>query len=102
MMKLVEECSGRGELLLDAESPREVQYNILRYQGMTEGSGLPVPGLFRIEGSIDLQSSPVSSDWIDVPLTLRLNDGRALRIVVSDSSGRVFSEGHGPSRCLCC
>jgi hypothetical protein len=65
---------------------------------VTEGSGLPIPGLFRIEGRID----PCAHDCRDIPLTLRLDDGRALRITVVDQDGRVLNEGHGPSRCLCC
>ena len=101
-MKLVEESSGRGELLRGGQPLREVSYTVRRYQGMNEGSGLPIPGLFRTEGSLDLSSAPESSDWLDVPLTLRLNDGRALGIVVVDLSGRILSEGHGPTKCLCC
>lgn len=101
-MKLVEECSGLGELLRGEKPLGQVQYNIRRYQGMTEGSGLPIPGLFRTEGSIDLGSASEASSWIDVSLTLRLKDGRSLGIVLTDSSGRVLSEGHGPSKCLCC
>jgi len=102
MMKLVEQSSGRGELLRGVQSLREVTYTIRRYQGVNEGSGLPIPGLFRTEGSIDLGSAPESSEWLDIPLTLRLSDGRALGIVVVDQSGRILSEGHGPMKCLCC
>lgn len=101
-MKLVEECSGRGELLRGEKLLGQVQYTIRRYQGMTESSGLPIPGLFRTEGSIDLHSAQEASSWIDASLTLRLDDGRSLGVVLTDTSGRVLSEGHGPSKCLCC
>ena len=43
-----------------------------------------------------------SSDWLNVPLTLKLDDGRALGIVVVDTAGRLLSEGHGPLKCMCC
>jgi hypothetical protein len=100
-MTLVEELSGFGELAWDNRVLHRVRYQIRRYQGMA-GSGLPVPGVFRIEGSIDADSAKSAADWLDVPLTLRLEDGRALAITLADTSGRVLSEGHGPSRCLCC
>jgi hypothetical protein len=35
-------------------------------------------------------------------MTLRLEDGRALAITLVDIEGRVLSEGHGPTKCLCC
>jgi len=102
MMKLVEESAGLGELAHDGHPVRQVRYRISRFQGIMEGSGLPIPGLYRIEGSIDFGSSKDSSNWIDAPLTLRLEDGRSLQITVVDNSGRVLSEGHGPMKCMCC
>jgi len=102
MMKLVETGSGIGVLMRNGNVLREVRYEVRRYQGVMEGSGMPVPGLFRIEGSIDFDSVKDSSDWINVSLTLRLDDGRSLGIVIVDSLGRVLSEGHGPLKCMCC
>jgi hypothetical protein len=102
MFKLVEEVAGLGELLRDSRTLGPVQYEIRRYQGVIESSGLPVPGLFRIEGRIEGQSDTAVADCLNVPLVLRLSDGRALSITVVDQNGRVLSEGHGPSRCLCC
>jgi hypothetical protein len=101
MMKLVEENSGVGQLIRNGETLREVRYQIRRYQGMMEGSGLPIPGLFRIEGSIDLDPSD-SRHWINVPLILKLADGRSLGINLVNANGRVLSEGHGPMKCMCC
>ena len=101
-MKLVEESLGIGELIADGQLLRPVRYQIRRYQGMVEDSGLPIPGLFRIEGSIDFDSTKDSESWIQMPLTLRLEDGRALRITLVDNSGRVLTEGHGPMKCMCC
>ena len=100
-MKLVEENSGVGKLIRNGETLREVRYQIRRYQGMMEGSGLPIPGLFRIEGSIDLDPKD-SRPWVNVPLILKLADGRSLGINLADENGRVLSEGHGPLKCMCC
>ena len=97
-MKLVEECSGTGELLQNGQSIRPIAYQVRRYQGITEGSGMPIPGLFRIEGAVQMDSS----EWIGTSLGLRLDDGRVLGIIIVDAEGRILSEGHGPSKCLCC
>ena len=101
-MKLVETGSGLGDLMRNGTLLRKVRYEVRRYQGMMEGSGMPIPGLFRIEGSIDFDASRDSSEWLNIPLTLKLDDGRGLGIVVVDNSGRVLSEGHGPLKCMCC
>jgi hypothetical protein len=98
MMKLVEECSGTGELLQNGQSIRPIAYQVRRYQGMTEGSGMPIPGLFRIEGAVQMDSS----EWIGTSLGLKLDDGRVLGITIVDGAGKILSEGHGPSKCLCC
>ena len=102
MMKLVEEAAGTGQLTRNGQPLRQVRYRISRFQGIAEGSGLPIPGLFRIEGSIDFKTGKDSPDWINTALTLRLEDGRSLQITVVDNSGRVLSEGHGPMKCMCC
>ena len=102
MMQLVEESSGAGELMSNGQALRQVRYRISRYQGMSEGSGLPIPGLFRIEGSIDFDADKDSVDWIGSPLALKLEDGRVLGITLVNRDGRILSEGHGPAKCLCC
>ena len=102
MMKLVEETSGVGELRRNQDLLRPVRYRISRYQGMMEGSGLPVPGLHRIEGTIDFDPARDSADWIGAALSLKLEDGRVLGITLASSDGRVLAEGHGPARCQCC
>jgi hypothetical protein len=104
MMRLIEESAGLGSLTRNTSNPVaiEVRYRISRYQGFMEGSGLPIPGLYRIEGAVDLTSDANSSAWIDAPVTLRLEDGRSLQITVVDRAGRVLSEGHGPMKCMCC
>ena len=101
-MKLVEECSGVGDLSGQGEVVRQVRYKIARYQAFSTGNGLPIPGLHRIEGAIDLPPTGAVAGLVGVPLVLRLEDGRALAVMLADAAGRVLSEGHGPSRCLCC
>lgn len=102
MMKLVESGSGLGELLRNGRTLRQVRYEIQRYQGTMEGSGLPIPGLFRLEGSIDFDPTRDPSDWINAPLVLKLDDGRSLGINLIDATGRILTEGHGPLKCMCC
>ena len=102
MMKLIEENQGFGDLMQNEKTLRQVAYRISRYQGVMEGSGLPIPGLFRIEGSIDFDDAADSIDLIGTLLALKLEDGRVLGITLVSSDGRVLSEGHGPMKCLCC
>jgi hypothetical protein len=101
--KLVEECSGSGELMEDGAVLRRVRYEVSRYQGMLEGSGMPIPGLHRIEGSIDMRADADQAPPVGAPLTLRLEDGRTLAVTLVDRSGRLLAVGHGPSGgCSCC
>lgn len=101
--KLVEECSGSGALIHHGALLRRVHYTINRYQGMLEGSGMPIPGLHRIEGSVDLRADDSEAALVGEPLTLQLEDGRTLAVTLADRSGRILTEGHGPSGgCSCC
>jgi hypothetical protein len=102
MMKLIEESSGLGDLSQKGTPLRQVRYQISRYQGFMDGSGMPIPGLYRIEGSIDFDRDKDPTSWIQAPLTLRMEDGRSLQITLADDTGRVLSEGHGPLKCMCC
>ena len=102
-LRLVEERSGIGDLFRKGEWLHRVRYRISRYQGMLEGSGLPIPGMHRIEGSVDLDGSAGAADLVGSPLTLKLEDGRSVAITLADAGGRVIDEGHGPGRgCSCC
>jgi hypothetical protein len=101
-LKLVEECSGVGELISASRVFRPVRYRISRFQGHSH-SGMPVPGLQRIEGSIDLEAIPEAAALVGSSLTLRLDDGRALAVTLAGDDGRVLAEGHGPRHgCSCC
>ena len=98
--KLIEQSSGTGALEQDGTILALVRYSITRYQGMLVGSGMPIPGLHRLEGATDFEAADVS--LIGRPLTLRLEDGRALAVTLAARDGRLLSEGHGPGGCSCC
>ncbi|WP_428097069.1 hypothetical protein [Candidatus Rariloculus sp.] len=100
-LKLVEQCAGVGELTWRDRVFPQIRYRINRYQGMAR-SGLPVPGLHRIEGSVEIGAIPESTDMAGSSLKLRLEDGRSLAITIATGDGRVLTEGHGPGRCGCC
>ena len=101
-MKLVEDTTGVGELAGCRGSAHRVQYRISRYQGMLVGSGMPVPGVHRVEGSLDLAGVADAASLVGEALTLTLEDGRAMAVILADDTGRILVEGHGPGRCSCC
>jgi hypothetical protein len=101
-LKLVEEYAGVGSLRVRDRTLGAIPYRIARYQGMA-ASGLPIPGLHRIEGTLALASVPDAGGLVGADVTLELEDGRSLALTVADDSGRVLAEGHGPRRgCGCC
>ena len=100
-MKLVEEYAGVGSLRCGDRMLAAVPYRISRYQGMAV-SGLPIPGLHRIEGTLALKDVP-AAELVGADVTLELEDGRSLALTVADDTGRVLAVGHGPKRgCGCC
>ena len=101
-MKLVEEYSGVGSLRFRDRRFGGIPYRISRYQGMAT-SGLPIPGLHRIEGTLTLANVVESRALVGADITLELEDGRSLALTLADESGRVLAEGHGPRHgCGCC
>jgi hypothetical protein len=101
-VKLVEECAGVGSIRWQDREVPEVPYRISRYQGLA-ASGLPIPGLHRIEGAIALTGLTDTAALVGKNLTLKLEDGRTLALTLADADGRVLAEGHGPGRgCSCC
>jgi hypothetical protein len=42
------------------------------------------------------------ADLVGLPLGLKLADGRVLGVMLSDATGTIHSEGHGPAKCQCC
>ena len=100
--KLVEACAGVGHLIGEGVV-RQVRYRIDRYQGMMDGSGLPIPGLHRIEGSVALDGGTIASELVGADLRLELEDGRSVGVTLTGTDGRLLAEGHGPGRgCSCC
>jgi hypothetical protein len=99
-MTPVEEYTGEGELAWTGGSCA-VGYRLTRLQGMA-ANGMPVPGLFRIEGELDLRGESVPAFAVGSPVRLNLSDGRSMHVTLTTPDGHVLSEGHGPSRCLCC
>src|SRR5262245_3001518 len=85
MMKLVEESPGIGELMMDGAMLCSVQYRLTRFQGLMEGSGLPIPGVHRIEGSIEFDEGTNTNEWIGTVLGLKLQDGRTFGITLLSS-----------------
>ena len=101
-MKLVEEYAGVGSWRCVDRTLAAVPYRISRFQGMAL-SGLPIPGLHRIEGTLALENVPAAAELVGADVTLELEDGRSLALTVADDNGRVLAEGHGPGRgCGCC
>jgi hypothetical protein len=100
-MKLIEECSGVGEIACEGEVFGNVRYAISRYQGLAR-SGLPIPGLHRIEGALEIGGLPEPLRRVGKSYALTLDDGRVIRVTLAGEDGRVLTEGHGPSRCSCC
>jgi hypothetical protein len=100
-LKLVEEYAGVGALRW-RDRTISVPYRISRFQGMAT-SGLPVPGLHRIEGMLTLADDADAAALVGANVTLDLEDGRTLSLTVADEHGRVLAEGHGPRHgCGCC
>ena len=99
-MKVVEEYAGEGQLSWSGGSC-PVGYRLTRLQGMA-ANGLPVPGLFRIEGDLDFGGEAAPAAAVNSPVLLKMGDGRSMHIMLTTPEGHVLSEGHGPSRCLCC
>jgi len=100
-LTLIERCAGVGELGWKNEVFPRIRYEVSRFQGLSH-SGMPIPGLHRIEGSVDLAAIAEPEKMIGSGLTLRLEDGRLLGITLAGKDGRILTEGHGPSKCSCC
>ena len=101
-MKLVEEYAGVGSLRWRDRTIRTIPYRISRFQGMAL-SGLPIPGVHRIEGTVELANVPDAAALVGSAIALDLEDGRTLALTIADEHGRVLAEGHGPRHgCGCC
>jgi len=100
MVKLVEETSGDGELLLKSHVLRRVRYQIKVFQGMY-ANGMPNPMERTVEGSIEVGAGS-TGDLIGTNLTLRLEDGRRIGITIADEAGTIHQRPACTTGCSCC
>ena len=101
MVKLVEETSGTGELLLKRLVLRQVRYDIKVFQGHF-ANGMPNPTQRTVEGSLDFGDDGGAADLVGASLTLQLEDGRRIGIMISDASGAVLTRPACTTGCSCC
>jgi hypothetical protein len=102
MVKLVEQCSGTGDLIQHNKVVRQVRYDLSVFQGMLGDSELPIPGQRTLTGSIDFDASRDSEDLVGPVLTLKLEDGRHLGIRLTGEGGSIEEGRHGHGACMCC
>ena len=100
MFKLIEDSNGTGELSRQGV-PQRVSYRIKRFQGHLGEGGLPVPGLYRIEGRVEFDEHGSSGAIAGDCVTLRLQDGRSMDITL-EADGSFQAEGRHPRGCACC
>jgi hypothetical protein len=101
MVKLVEETSGTGELLLKSLLLRQVRYRIKVFQGMF-GNGMPNPTQRTVEGSIDFEEETPVADLVGASLTLKLEDGRRIGVTIADDAGTIQQRPFCTTGCSCC
>jgi hypothetical protein len=101
MFRVTEETSGTGEISRHGEVLHRVRYRISRFQGHLGEGGLPVPGLYRIEGELRFDNAGTPPDVACAPVNLRLEDGRSMEVTVAPD-GRFVTEGRHPRGCSCC
>lgn len=99
MFRLLEDVTGTGDLSRPGAAQHQVTYRIRRFQGFLGEGGLPVPGLYRIEGRIEFGEgvSGIPGECV----TLRLEDGRSIDVTLG-ADGAFESEGRHPRGCSCC
>lgn len=100
MFKLVEESAGAGELSRQGV-PHRVTYRIKRFQGHLGEGGLPVPGLYRIEGRVAFEDNGAPGVVAGDCATLRLQDGRSMDVTL-EPDGSFQTEGRHSRGCSCC
>jgi hypothetical protein len=101
MVKLVEESAGTGDLLLQSMVLRQVRYEIKVFQGMFP-NGLPNPAQRTVEGALDFGGDAAHGGLVGANLTLQLQDGRRIGIVISDDAGTIHTRPACTTGCSCC
>ena len=98
MVKLVEETSGAGELLLRSRVLGPVRYQIKVFQGLF-ANGMPNPLERTVEGSVEAGEL---DGLVGINLTLKLEDGRKIGITISDQTGAIHTRPACATGCSCC
>ena len=103
-MEIVKDVAGVGDLFHNESLLGQVRYALSIYQHTLGPGGLPVPGLERLEGSIDVGREINAQPLVGHELALKLADGRVLALVLADADGRVASCAPALQRrgCSCC
>jgi hypothetical protein len=99
--RIEEECAGIGELSRGGDLSHRVRYRFNRSQP-TAANGMPIPGLQRVQGHVDFTPHSIPPELIGVRVMLRLDDGRALGVVVTGPDGRIENEVSHHRGCSCC
>jgi hypothetical protein len=103
-MEIVKNAAGVGDLFHNESLLGQVRYALSIFQQTLGPGGFPVPGLERLEGSIDLGRDINVQPLVGHELALKLDDGRVLALVLTDAAGRVASSAPALQRrgCSCC
>jgi len=89
---VIEECRGVGRVYREnGEFVREAEYDLQVLQEAHETPSQDVPGLRRIEGTIEI--GELDLHLVGEPLVLHLEDGRRLDFFYADSGGIIANRG---------
>jgi hypothetical protein len=90
----VERLKGMATILrADGSEVGRRPYHLTIWQQMLDAGGEQIPGLFQIEGRIDLQEMEGYSLVIAGELILKLEDGRSLPFFFTNNDGRIAARG---------
>lgn len=91
-LDVIEECHGVGRVCRDTgEFLRDAKYDLQVLQEMHETASGDVPGLKRIDGTVEIEE--VDLHLVGEPLVLQLEDSRLLDFFYADSSGVIANRG---------
>ena len=91
-LDVIEECRGQGRVCWEnGEFIRDTKYDLQVLQEVHEMPSEGVPGLKRIEGTIEL--GELDLHLVGEPLVLHLEDGRRLDFFYTDLNGTIANRG---------
>jgi len=91
-LDVIEECRGVGRVCRDTgEFLRDAEYDLEVLQEIHETRSGDVPGLKRIEGTVEI--GELDFNLVGEPLVLQLEDGRRLDFFYTDSGGTIANRG---------